>query len=286
MSPVLIDVLFTAPTKKTVTMTDKDEEITKHIPKESTEPLREASELNKHSEKLPREIPVPKPRKIISLNPFESDEGEECEGQQIIPQKQAPVPKPRKNVSLNPFESDDDESEIEILKKSKAQAQSSGINLTTSAKVPTIGKNPFDEDDDEMDENSFSPVLNTTGESEFRPMRSSSPATHSLSSSHSSLSPRHLNDSLASISSQSSKIANESTSTNPFDEDDDDESRGVHNGLLRETLSRKSFSVTSSSPLQRDVVRSSLPPGTRGRTGRKKRPAPLPPGYVRTLVLL
>lgn len=268
------------PTKRTVTRMDK-EEGRKDTTKESPESLREASDLEKHNEKLQREIPIPKPRKIISLNPFESDEDEEYESQET-PTKQVPVPKPRKTVSLNPFESDDDEeSEIPKLEKSKVQVkQFSGPIPTTSAKVAVIGKNPFDEDDDEMEENSFSPIKNTTGESEFRPIRSSSPATHSLSSSHSSLSPRHLNDSLASISSQSSKIANESISTNPFDEDDDyDDSREMHNGLIRETLSRKSFSVTSSSPLKRDIVRSSLPPSTRGRTGRKKRPAPLPPGF-------
>ncbi|KAG7163627.1 putative actin cytoskeleton-regulatory complex protein PAN1-like 6, partial [Homarus americanus] len=89
----------------------------------------------------------------------------------------------------------------------------------------------------------------------------------------------HLNDSLASINSQSFKGANESTSTNPFGEDDndDDDDDSIHNGLTREARSRKSFSVMSSSPLQRDGVRSSLPHTARIMTGRKKRQAPLPP---------
>ncbi|XP_042880727.1 mucin-5AC-like [Penaeus japonicus] len=219
-----------------------------------------------------REAPVPKPRKV-SLNPFDSDEDNEDERRRQSAPREAPVPLPRKKVSLNPFESDDDDDDDGGGGGNQETAERSKESRAVEA-PKAAGTNPFDEDEEE-EETSIWKVNAVTGELEFKPMLSSSPATNSRSSSQSSLTIQRLNDSIASLNAQLAKTPNETESTNPFDEDEDDEFNDT--GLSRDST-RMSLSMGSSSPLQRDGARCSLPPTTRTKVGRKKRPAPLPPG--------
>ncbi|XP_063595521.1 mucin-2-like isoform X2 [Penaeus indicus] len=214
-----------------------------------------------------REAPVPKPRKV-SLNPFDSDEDNEEERRRQSAPREAPVPLPRKKVSMNPFESDDDDDE------DNHEISGSSKKIKAIEAPKPAGTNPFDEDEEE-EEASIWKVNPATGELEFKPTLSSSPATNSRSSSQSSITLQRFNDSIASLNAQLARSPHEPVSTNPFDEDEDDEFNDT--GLSRDST-RMSLSIGGSSPLQRDGVRCSLPPSTRNRVSRKKRPAPLPPG--------
>lgn len=213
-----------------------------------------------------REAPVPKPRKV-SLNPFDSDEDNEEERRRQSAPREAPVPLPRKKVSMNPFESDDEDNQ-------GIAGPSKEIKAVEAPKP--AGTNPFDEDEEEEDASIWK-VNPATGELEFKPNLSSSPATNSRSSSQSSITLQRLNDSIASLNAQLARSPHEPVSTNPFDEDEDDEFNDT--GLSRD-LTRMSLTMGGSSPLQRESARCSLPPSTRTRVGRKKRPAPPPPGQV------
>lgn len=211
-----------------------------------------------------REAPVPKPRKV-SLNPFDSDEDNEEERRRRSAPREAPVPLPRKKISMNPFESDDDDDD---------DGNNNQGTADSSKETKPAGTNPFDEDEEE-EEASIWKVNPATGELEFKPTLSSSPATNSRSSSQSSLTLQRLNDSIASLNAQLARTPHEPVSTNPFDEDEDDE---FNEAALSRDSTRMSLSMGGPSPMQRDGARCSLPPSTRTRVGRKKRPAPLPPG--------
>lgn len=213
-----------------------------------------------------REAPVPKPRKV-SLNPFDSDEDNEEERRRRSAPREAPVPLPRKKISMNPFESDDDDDD---------DGNNNQGTADSSKETKPAGTNPFDEDEEE-EEASIWKVNPATGELEFKPTLSSSPATNSRSSSQSSLTLQRLNDSIASLNAQLARTPHEPVSTNPFDEDEDDE---FNEAALSRDSTRMSLSMGGPSPMQRDGARCSLPPSTRTRVGRKKRPAPLPPGQV------
>lgn len=240
------------------------------------------------TDKAPKEMPVPAPRKIISLNPFDSEEDEDEESvkekserneekrldenvaleasRATEDNKPAPVPAPRTTVSLNPFDSDDDdEEEVTDVNNKNANVSAPSVLL----KPQVIGKNPFEDDEDEEEQDK---------EKEFSPQRTSSPSLASNCVAASSFG--RLNDSYT--SSVSNKTLNETTSTNPFDEDDDDEDAAGDN-FRRDLKTRQSYSTSGSAMgMSRDGTRASLPPASRSRTGRKKRQAPLPPGQVKT----
>lgn len=240
-------------------------------------------------DKAPKEMPVPAPRKIVSLNPFDSEEDEDEEsvkekserndGKRSADEnvaleatratentKPAPVPAPRTTVSLNPFDSDDDEEE-EVTNVSNKNVNVSAPSELLKSQV--IGKNPFEDDEDEEEDDK---------EKQFSPQRTSSPSLASNCVAASSFG--KLNDSYT--SSISNKTLNETTSTNPFDEDDDDED-AVGDDFRRDLKTRLSFSTSGSATgMSRDGTRASLPPACRSRTARKKRQAPLPPGQVKT----
>ncbi|KAK4327808.1 hypothetical protein Pmani_001733 [Petrolisthes manimaculis] len=232
------------------------------------------------NDKAPKEMPVPAPRKNISLNPFDSEEDEDevqleetlrineenrSENKNVSVEASrakdnnipTPVPAPRTKVSLNPFDSDDDEEEEvkNVTNKNATTPAASG-----PLKTQVIGKNPFEDEEDE--------------EKDLAPQRTSSPSLASNCVAASSFG--KLNDSFTSV--VSNRTLNETTTTNPFDEDEDDED-AVGDNFKRDMTTRQSFGTSSSaSGISRDGTRSSLPPTCRNRTGRKKRQAPLPPG--------
>lgn len=231
----------------------------------------------------PKETPVPAPRKIVSLNPFDSEEDEDEESvkeklesneenvaleaiRATENNKPAPVPAPRTKASLNPFDSDDDDEE----EVTDVNNKNSNVSAPSELLKPhVIGKNPFEDDEDEEEEDK---------EKEFSPQRTSSPSLASNCVAVSSFG--KLNDSYT--SSVSNKTLNETTSTNPFDEDDDDDDT-VGEDFRRDLKTRQSYSTSGSATgMSRDGTRASLPPACRSRTGRKKRQAPLPPGQVKT----
>ncbi|KAK3896255.1 hypothetical protein Pcinc_000076 [Petrolisthes cinctipes] len=234
------------------------------------------------NDKAPKEMPVPAPRKNTSLNPFDSEEDEDevqveetlgineekrSENKKVSVEasrakennRPTPVPAPRTTVSLNPFDSDNDDDDDDEVK------DVTNKNATTPAasrplKTQVIGKNPFEDEDDK--------------EKDLAPQRTSSPSLASDCVAASSFG--KLNDSFTSV--VSNRTLNETASTNPFDEDEDDED-AVGDNFRRDLTTRQSFGTSSSaSGISRDGTRASLPPTCRNRTGRKKRQAPLPPG--------
>ncbi|KAK7027365.1 hypothetical protein SK128_009130 [Halocaridina rubra] len=188
---------------------------------------------------------VQQTQKMESLNPFdcEDDEAEVTEQKPDITAQ----PLQSAKTTLNPFDSDDESEELE-----------KDSNMTANAKeqLPPAGYNPFEDDEDEVVDGN--PSQNASHKTERTNTTSVTPTIGVVNPS-ATIEPK-----------------------NPFDEEEDDqEDSGFNeNSFVRQSIGRHSVAVRGSSPFQRDGVRASMPCSGRGRPGKKKRQAPLPPGFI------
>ncbi|XP_068234868.1 dentin sialophosphoprotein-like [Palaemon carinicauda] len=150
--------------------------------------------------------------------------------------------------SLNPFDSDEDEETNNAKDDPKVDMQS-----YKSSKDPL---NPFDSDDDEVED----PVKTNV---EIRKI---------------DLPPAGYNpfdeEDEENENSGTSETTSKDASKNPFDEHDEDDMN-----ISRDSPYQQSFVTPDSSPFRRESVRASLPNSARILSSKKKRQAPLPPGY-------
>lgn len=150
--------------------------------------------------------------------------------------------------SLNPFESDDDEEASSTKDEPKADTQS-----YKSSKDPL---NPFDSDDDEVEE-----TVKPNNEERKRVLP---PAGYN---------PFDEEDE-ENEENEAPKTTNRDISRNPFDEKDEERAMTPRGSLYQQT-----FVTPDSSPFRREGTRASLPSSGRILSSKKKRQAPLPPGY-------
>ncbi|XP_068230339.1 serine-rich adhesin for platelets-like [Palaemon carinicauda] len=247
-----------------------DELCDKRIPAEARAPLKTSQNL----------LPVPKASMKASLNPFDSEEEEEIEP--VLKMKtslnpfdseedEEPEPisdmgkvdtllkKTDKKVSLNPFDSDDDD---------EKQEQDSTLEAIPHTKnsLPRPGYNPFDEDDDEGEENyEKSPFSHCYRNKPGQMM-------HTLVSS-----PYQMRTETLPCNRRPVKPV----SLNPFDEEDEDEESSVMAGpfLRVSSLHEQQSKATKSVTLEKEASQLSMPNAEQFIKRKKKRPAPLPPGY-------
>ncbi|XP_064096697.1 dentin sialophosphoprotein-like [Macrobrachium nipponense] len=150
--------------------------------------------------------------------------------------------------SLNPFESDDDEETSSTKDEPKVDTQS-----YKSSKDPL---NPFDSEDDEVEE--------TVKPDHEERKRVLPPAGYN---------PFDEEDE-ENEENEAPKTTSKDVPTNPFDEEDEVKAMTPRGSLYQHT-----FVTPDSSPFRREGTRASLPSSGRILYSKKKRQAPLPPGY-------
>ena len=192
---------------------------------------------------------MPKKPTEASLNPFDSDDDEDTE-----PTLQ--TASPIKKVSLNPFDSDDDNDDGG---EHKPVVQT---NSDSKRQLPPTGYNPFEDDDDEEANDKLPDLNQRVDSSQKLPI-------------HNPL-PHRKDENFLSRYSQ----PNKTVSTNPFDEEEEEENAISSSApLSREVIKQGFQSLRSYSPFERED--SSFTSGSvQLPSSRKKRRAPLPPGFV------
>ncbi|XP_066976376.1 serine-rich adhesin for platelets-like [Macrobrachium rosenbergii] len=196
-----------------------------------------------------------------SLNPFDSEEDEEPALMSKMVKVEASSKKPKKEISLNPFDSEDDD-------EGKEQEPCLQTVPHTKIPLPPIGYNPFDEDDDEEEENngkypSSHCNRNTLGQKSNTLVSSAYQKRNETSSC--------------------SRKPTKPASLNPFDEEDEEEESNVMTApFLRISSSQEHQSLPRNSVTFQEASRDSLPNSEIFIKRKKKRHAPLPPGYGST----
>ncbi|XP_064121156.1 cardiomyopathy-associated protein 5-like [Macrobrachium nipponense] len=199
------------------------------------------------------EEPEPVLEMKSSLNPFDSEEDEEQALVSKMVKVEASSKKPTKEISLNPFDSEDDD-------EGKEQEPFLLTVPHTKIPLPPIGYNPFDEDDDEGD---------STNEKH--------PSSHCKRNTHGQKS-NTLVPSAYQTSSCSRKPV-KPISLNPFDEEDEEEESSVMTAPFLRVSSQEQQSLPRNSLTFQEASRESLPNSEIFIKRKKKRQAPLPPGY-------